>query len=225
MRPILATLLAPLVAACATTPAARIDPHGLDARDAQVASERYRGRAALRLSPLPGHEADDGSLIALVRGSTFRDGTIDVDVAGSPRPGASPVMKGFIGVMFRVQPDRGAGELVYVRPVNGRSDNQLERNHSAQYCSPPELGWKQLRAQSPGQYESYVDLEPGAWTHLRIEVAGTYARLFVNGARQPTLIVSELKHGDGAGAIALWAHSTTDAHFANLRVTPAGARR
>src|SRR5205814_1958866 len=32
------------------------------------------------------------------------------------------------------------------------------------------------------EYESYADVEPGAWTHLRIEVAGTRARLYVNNA-------------------------------------------
>jgi hypothetical protein len=52
-------------------------------------------------------------------------------------------------------------------------------------------------------YESYVDLEPGAWTKLRIEVSGTKARMFVNGAAQPCLIVNDLKNGDGRGKIAL----------------------
>jgi hypothetical protein len=68
-------------------------------------------------------------------------------------------------------------------------------------------------------YESYVDLESGAWTHLKIEVAGTSARFYVNGASQPSLIVTALKNGVGAGRIALWARISTEAYFANLRVT------
>ena len=70
-------------------------------------------------------------------------------------------------------------------------------------------------------YESYVDLEPGGWTRLKIEVAGTDARLYVNGATQPCLIVNDLKRGYSRGKIALWARVSTDAYFANLKVVPA----
>ena len=48
---------------------------------------------------------------------------------------------------------------------------------------------------------------------MRIEVAGTTARLYVNGAEQPCLIVNDLKQGDRAGRIALWAHVETDGLF------------
>ena len=48
-------------------------------------------------------------------------------------------------------------------------------------------------------YESYADMEAGAWTTMRIEVAGTKARLYVNGASQPCLVVNDLKHGDRPG--------------------------
>jgi hypothetical protein len=61
-------------------------------------------------------------------------------------------------------------------------------------------------------------METGAWTHLRVEVAGTKARLYVNHASQPALIVNDLKLGDTRGAIALWSHTFTDGYFANLRV-------
>jgi hypothetical protein len=68
-------------------------------------------------------------------------------------------------------------------------------------------------------YESYVDLVPGAWTSMKIEVAGTTARLFVNGASQPCLIVHDLKHGDRPGRIALSAHVETDAYFGPVTVS------
>jgi len=65
-----------------------------------------------------------------------------------------------------------------------------------------------------------VDLEPGKWTKIRIDVQGDHARLFVHGQPQPTLIVNDLKSGaDGRGAIALWIDSGTIAHFRALRVT------
>jgi hypothetical protein len=54
---------------------------------------------------------------------------------------------------------------------------------------------------------------------MKIVVSGTTARLYVNGAAQPCLVVNDLKHGDGAGRIALWAHVETDAHFGAITVS------
>ena len=67
-------------------------------------------------------------------------------------------------------------------------------------------------------YESYVDLEIGAWTRIGVVVAGAQARLYVNGANQPCLIVNDLKLGETHGQIALWIGSDTDAYFSNLTV-------
>jgi hypothetical protein len=61
-------------------------------------------------------------------------------------------------------------------------------------------------------------MEPGVWIHLKVEVEGIKARLYVNGATQPALIVNDLKLGDTHGAVALWSHTFTDGYFANLRV-------
>ena len=70
-------------------------------------------------------------------------------------------------------------------------------------------------------YESYADLETGVWTKMKIEVAGTKAKLYVNGAQQPCLIVNDLKLGDSRGEVGLWAFVATDGYFANLKVTRA----
>lgn len=182
----------------------------------------YRGRRALKLAPLVGHERDtDQEMVALLTESDFRNGVIEVDVAGARRSGYSTTedstgYKGFIGVSFRVRGD--TAERFYLRPENARTTNQLFRNRSTQYEADPDHSWQRLRQESPGVYESYVDLEPGAWTTLRIEVAGTKARLYVNGAAHPALVVNDLKHGESWGRIALWARVSSDAYFSNLRV-------
>jgi hypothetical protein len=55
---------------------------------------------------------------------------------------------------------------------------------------------------------------------VRIVVAGAKARLHVDGAEQPTLIVGDLKHGaDIKGGVALWIGPGTLAHFSGVRVT------
>lgn len=127
--------------------------------------------------------------------------------------------KGMIGVSFRIQDSKR--ETIYVRPENARLDNQLFRNRATQYESIPDFPWNRLREENPGVYESYVDLEPGAWTRLKIEVSGTKARLYVNGATQPCLIVNDLKLGEGHGKLALWSRVSTDAYFSNLKVVAA----
>jgi hypothetical protein len=85
--------------------------------------------------------------------------------------------------------------------------------------SEPAFPWQKLRAEAPGVYESYADLETGAWTHLKIEVNGVRARMFVNGAAQPALIVNDLKRGVTSGQIGLWIGPGTEAHFKDLHVT------
>jgi len=42
------------------------------------------------------------------------------------------------------------------------------------------------------------------------------ARLYVNGASQPSLVVTDLKNGVSAGKIALWARISTEAYFSAL---------
>ena len=78
--------------------------------------------------------------------------------------------------------------------------------------------WERLRSENPGVYESYVDLEPGVWTRMKIVVSGTHAQLYVNGAAQPCLIVNDLKLGKTRGKVALWIGPDTDAYFSNLTI-------
>ena len=184
------------------------DLQKLDIKEAQAASVTYRGKAAVKLTSV-----NDG--LAAIKNFTFHNGVIDVDVAGSPSASAVETARGFIGIAFRIQAT-GRYERLYVRPTNGRASDQLRRNHSTQYVSEPEWPWERLRKESPGVYESYADLLPGEWTHLRIVVQGTDASLFVGGANQPCLVVHDLKLGDVPGGIALWTGPGTEGYFHDL---------
>jgi hypothetical protein len=187
-----------------------------------VAAERveYRGKPALRLVESAG-VGEAAETLAVVGGTSLRDGTIEVELAGAPRAGSEGGgARGFVGVAFRLQKDPLRYECFYLRPTNGRAEDQLRRNHSTQYVSEPNYPWHRLRKESPGVYESYVDLVPGEWTRVKIDVSGTEARLYVHGADQPALIVKDLKLGASEGAVALWIGPGTEAHFSGLRVTP-----
>ena len=202
-------ILLPIAAWAQAIPVANLETKKLDA-----AVENYQGKSATRLADREG----SGGL-ALLKGSAFKNGTIEVELAGSPSAGSFAGARGFVGVAFRVQNGGAKYEVIYLRPTNGRADDMARRNHSTQYASEPEWGWERLRKESPGIYESYVDLESGAWTKYKIVVTGTRAELYVHGAAQPCLIVKDLKLGEVSGAIALWVGPGTDARFANLKVT------
>ena len=167
-----------------------------------------------------------GEQLAVIEQSTFGDGVIEAEIAGAPRPDAGEGARGFVGIAFRLQDDLKTYDAFYLRPTNGRADDQVRRNHSAQYISHPDWPWFRLRKEFPEKYESYVDIVPGEWTKIRIEVQGERAKLFVNGQPQPTLIINDVKSGArGRGKIALWIDSGTVAHFRNLTVTPAPPAR
>jgi len=181
----------------------------------------YRGRRALRVvvadgPPSPSATMTGGQALAVIKGWEFGNGSVEADVAAVPREGTQSGSRGFAGIAFRGQ-DRGAHfEAIYLRMTNGRADDQVRRNHATQYVSEPDFPWHRLRDENPGVYESYVDLDAGAWTHMKIVVAGTRAQLYVNGSSQPCLIVNDLKLGDSRGEVALWTGSDTEAYFSNL---------
>jgi hypothetical protein len=187
----------------------RLEPVGV-----RLEATQYQGREAVRL--IETQERDGG--LAFLKGTTFRDGSIEVDVAGRRGPGAVPDDRGFIGIAFRVRPGGAAYECIYLRPDNGRASNQVRRNHSTQYIAYPDFEFARMRQEAPEMYESYVDLEYGAWTRMRVEVSGQTARLFVHDASQPALVVNDLKLGTEGGGVALWIGAGTDGYFSNLRV-------
>lgn len=192
-------------------------------RNVTIEAVRYGGSDALEVRQVGPSGGFDADTFAFIPGLDFHDGIIEVDVAGSSLPDASPNARGFIGVAFRINARDGsfASEGLYIRPTNGRAEDQLRRNHSTQYFSYPGYDFDRLRHEAPGQYELYADIVPDEWTHLRIEVSGAVARLFVGTTAQPALIVRDLKHGsDAHGTVGLWVGNGTDGHFRNLSIHP-----
>ena len=212
-----------MVAAVAPSHAQTISldaPDQLKLINVKTESVMFKGRKALRVSDAAAEgTGDEGRLVVLTK-THFQDGIIEVDLAGEPGPGAREGARGFVGVAFRIAPDQSRFECIYLRPTNGRAEDQVRRNHSVQYISIPGFPWPRLRKEFPEKYETYVDLLPAEWTRVKIEVRGEKARLYVNGAAEPTLIVNDLKQGQTRGTIALWIGTGTVAHFANLRLSP-----
>jgi hypothetical protein len=159
--------------------------------------------------------------IAVLEGSDFGDGIIEAEIAGQPASGSFEGARGFVGIAFRVSNDIKIYDAFYLRPTNGRADDQERRNHATQYISRPDWPWFRLRKETPGKYESYVDLMPATWTKIKIEVRGDHARLYVHDQEQPCLIVNDVKTGAHArGAVALWIGTGAVGHFRNVSIQP-----
>jgi hypothetical protein len=183
----------------------------------KLESVDYRGKRAVKITE--DGEVANGEAYAVVKDAVFHNGAIEVELAGHPAGGAAAAARGFIGIAFRLQNDQF--EYIYLRPTNGRADDQVRRNHSTQYSAHPNFSFAVARQQAPEKYESYVDLEPGVWTRYRITVEGTKARLYVHGATEPCLIVNDLKLGDSSGAVALWIGPGTAGYFTDLEIKAA----
>jgi len=189
---------------------------GLLLVNVSISEEVYKEKKSIKVTAIKGNEA------ALVKISdlNFTNGIIEVDLAGQRQEDSHPLNRGFVGIAFRIADDNSKFEQFYLRAANGRAEDQVQRNHTAQYSSYPDHNVEVLRKESPEKYEAYVDMVPGEWTKVIIEVEGDKARLYVHGSSQPTLIVNDLKLGaDARGAIGLWVGGGTDAYFANLKVT------
>jgi hypothetical protein len=207
---------------------------GLRLHDATAEVVTFQGKRGVRigvapeLARRPEYLAGqiDPEMFVQIEGLEFANGVIEAEVAGAPGGVAYPGARGFVGIAFRLQTDRAldappAYDAIYLRPTNGRAEDQERRNHAVQYISHPDWTWSRLRRETPSRYEAYVDLVPDSWTKIRIEVRGPQARLYVHDQPQPVLIVNDVKSGAaGKGAVALWIGPGTIAHFRNLVVTP-----
>ena len=213
----LPTILVAQTARYPLTSTAGIRAHNVDAEPATLQGKKGLKVVASQTSAPAGTPTET---FAIIEGLEFGDGVIEAEISGDVRFGAPESARGFAGIAFRVQKDLKTYDAFYLRPTNGRAEDQVRRNHSAQYIAHPDWPWFRFRKEFPEKYESYVDLVPGTWTKVKIEVRGEQARLYVHGQDQPTLIVNDVKSGANAkGAIALWIDNGTAAHFRNLVVT------
>jgi hypothetical protein len=190
-----------------------------EASNVSVSMDSVAGKSAVLVTKDPKLEAVDEATFAKLAGSDFKNGTIEVKVLSRLLPNAPDHARGFIGVAFRIDPSNSRFEAIYLRPTNGRAEDQVRRNRATQYFSYPDFKFDRLRKEAPGQFESYADMTLNEWITLKIEVNGSTAKLFLNGGAQPVLVVNDLKHGpESSGAVGLWVDVGTEGYFSDLAI-------
>lgn len=182
--------------------------------------EKMEGKKVVKVIVDTAIKTFDEPTFVKIKGINFKNGTIEVKVLSRLITNAPDWARGFIGLAFRIDDNNSKFESIYIRPTNGRTDNQIRRNHSIQYFAFPDYKFDRLRKESPGLYESYADMGLNEWTTVQIEVQGSNAKLFLNNNKQPSLIVNDLKLGENnSGAIGLWVGNWTEGYFKDLRIT------
>lgn len=144
---------------------------------------------------------------ALLKDFQFANGVIEVDLAVT---GA----RSYPGINFRIHAP-GEHEHIYLRP------HRAGLYPDAVQYTPVNHGitaWQLYNG--PGFTAQTPELPTDRWIPLRLEVKGPQARLFIDNASQPALIVNDLKHGSAAGSIGLAMPADGTAWFSNFRVRP-----
>jgi hypothetical protein len=144
---------------------------------------------------------------AILKDFEMRDAVIDVDVA-------TPASRGFFGMQFRLDKDGANGEWVYLRPHKSGYPDAM------QYTPVLNTGANWQIYNGPG-FTAAVDIPKDVWFHLRLEVVGAQAKLYVKDMDKPALVMNDLKSGIQKGLVAL--HVLTGAtYFSNfeIRSTP-----
>ena len=166
----------------------------------QAKAAEYQGRKCLFL---------DGGAAGL-KDLEMRDGVIDVDVA-------TPAIRGFFGIDFRLADNGANGERVYLRQHKSGLPDAM------QYTPGLNTGANWQIYNGPG-FTGAIDLPKDVWFHLRLEVVGAQAKLYVKDIDKPALVMNDLKSGVQKGQVALYV-LTGATYFSNfeLRTTPDAA--
>ncbi|MES2378449.1 MAG: hypothetical protein V4553_17785 [Bacteroidota bacterium] len=184
-------------------------------------TQTIQGKKAIRIVVDSTIASPNSPTFVKIKGTEFRNGTIEVKILSRLLDHTFSGARGFIGVAFRINEDNSRFEGIYIRPTNGRADDQLRRNHATQYFSYPDYPFSRLRTESPGVYESYADMGLDEWIQLKIVVKDAGAKLFLNGNSQPCLVINDLKLGAAArGSIGLWVDFGTEGFFTDLTIHP-----
>ncbi len=197
----------------------KLEASNLVANKVYMSLERFQDKEVVKvIKDSTVKEADEPTFVR-IKDIDFKDGIIEVNVLSRLLPNASPSDRGFIGIAFRINENNSKFECIYIRPTNGRAQEQVRRNHSIQYFSFPDFKFPRLRKETPEMYESYADMGLNEWIKIQIVVNGKQAKLFLNDSKQPSLIVNDLKHGEvSAGALGLFVDVGTEGYFRDLKI-------
>ncbi|MBN9385239.1 MAG: hypothetical protein J0H74_31065 [Chitinophagaceae bacterium] len=160
---------------------------------AKSSVETYMGKECLRL--------DSGAVF--IKDLQLQDGIIESDIN-------FPHQRGFPGFIFRMQ-NFDNGEHFYVRPH--QSGNPDATQYTPVFNGSD--GWQLYYGEG---YSKAITFHFDQWHHIKIDVHGRQAEIYIDDMQKPLIKVTELKRDPKAGTIAL-SSGFTPTRFANLQYT------
>ncbi|UCE19597.1 MAG: SMP-30/gluconolactonase/LRE family protein [Gemmatimonadota bacterium] len=137
----------------------------------------------------------------------FENGVIEVDIAVKDNK-----VRGYPGIIFRMQ-SPGNYERFYIRP------HRASLYPDALQYMPVFNGVECWQLYNGDGYTANADLPAQQWVHVKMEISGTQARIFLDNAEQPSLVISRLKHGASKGTLGLMGQRGGNAYFSNFKYT------
>jgi hypothetical protein len=172
-------------------------PLSADAWDAtdSVTLVSHLGRDALRIN----------RGVALLRGAAMDNGTLELDVAATDTTN-------FLGIVFRAASPTFSN-VVFLRP--GASGTEEAVQYGPAFNSVG-VAWQVYHGDGAN---AVAEVPRNRWVHLKVELNGPVARVFVDTATTPTLVVPRVVTSGGAG-IGVWAGAFgRGAYFSNIHYT------
>ncbi|MFH1197134.1 MAG: hypothetical protein V1720_15665 [bacterium] len=141
--------------------------------------------------------------IATLNDVEFQNGIIEVDIA------AVSGKKSYFGVLFRMQ-NMQDYERLYIRP-----HRSIFYDDAIQYLAVFN-GVDSWQFYSGSGITSPAKIPTDTWNHLKIEISGTQAKVYLNDMENAVLNISELKHGFSKGMLGLNGPADGSAYFSNF---------
>lgn len=156
-----------------------------------------------------------GEGVAWLKGVEFSNGVIEFDVRGEDLKQHS-----FVGIAFHGAND-STFDAIYLRPFQFKATADSLRMRMIQYISLPEHTWRKLRAKSPRVYEHSIEPspDPNGWVRMRVVVDGETITTFINGAKEPSLVVKKVTKLH-TGRVGFYVADTSGGDFANFAISP-----
>jgi len=132
----------------------------------------------------------------------FENGIIEVDMAVTGQ-------RSYPGINFRIQSVSNY-ESFYIRPHRaGLYPDALQYTPSLNGIR----GWQLYSGEG---YTAHVMLPENEWFHVKIEVKGDRANIYINNSDQPSLAINKLELGLSKGSIGLNSPQDGSAYFSNF---------
>jgi len=206
-----------LILLCISSPAQKpevfnlqklVKKKGIDVFNRQLTLIHEGSHKGIRLSK------DYGEGIAWLKGVEFSNGILEFDARGEDVEGHS-----FVGIAFHAR-DNNTFDAIYLRPFRFNETDESLKGHSLQYIALPTYTWRVLREKFLNKFEHSIDPspDPNSWVHVRIVIKDAAVSTYINGKKEPSLVVEKVSQ-ISTGGVGFYVADTSGGDFANLTIT------